>query len=60
MASQEQVSKQNTYVITGPPTGDEGVSKVTIYAIVNTLSPPPPPPPYLYQQSQIFIGRKNS
>ena len=58
MANQEQVTKANVYADIGK-SATLHVSKVTIYAVVNS-STPPPPVSYIYKQAQIFTGHRNS
>lgn len=42
--AQEQISKINALAIIGPLPGTETISKIVIYAIINSSSPTPPPP----------------
>lgn len=57
--AQEDVSKIDIYADVGPIVS-ESVTRIDIFAIINTTSPPPPPPPYSLLMTGIFVAHKES
>jgi len=53
----ENVSKTLPFVLIGTPTGDVSVTKLVMYAIVNTDTPPTPPPANRRMRVSANVGR---
>jgi hypothetical protein len=53
----ENVTKMIPFVAVGTTTGDVGVSKLVIYAIVNTNTPAPPPTPVRRARVSLIYGK---
>lgn len=53
----ENASKLLTYAILGAPPSDVSVSKLVVYAIVDTDTPPSPPTARRRQAASILYGK---